>query len=323
MHHKISHPRAGILNLDVCGPFVKGRDAEGDAKFMLTGTYTWLRPPDDRPESEVDVDPPIEVPEEEEEQWPQIEDEEEAQAEAPEDREAPEEIHQSEDPQEAQVLEVQEEEEERQDPQEEEPPPAPKIEVLRVGIPLKGKGKEETLKGTIDLYLQLRSDGFPAQGIHTDGGREFVNALFKQWTLSRNILHTTNRGEDPQANGRAERAVGEIKRAVRRLLHATGMEKCWWPMALRYLMESSRIRRRNEAMKIPMFGEKVLVKKRIWKTKMLEPTHQSCRYLAPMIEAHGRCILKEDGSWGVAPYVIKNVQMPPPSTEERWLALME
>ena len=100
-------------------------------------------------------------------------------------------------------------------------------------------------------------------------------------------------------------------------------EKCWWPLALRYLMESSRIRRRNEAMKIPMFGEKVLVKKRIWKTKMLEPTHQSCRYLGPMIEAHGRCILKEDGSWGVAPYVIKNVQMPPPSTEERWLALME
>ena len=100
-------------------------------------------------------------------------------------------------------------------------------------------------------------------------------------------------------------------------------EKCWWPMALRYLMESSRIRRRNEAMKIPMFGEKVLVKKRIWKTKMLEPTHQGCRYLAPMIEAHRRCILKEDGSWGVAPYVIKNVQMPPPPTEEMWLALME
>ena len=76
-------------------------------------------------------------------------------------------------------------------------------------------------------------------------------------------------------------------------------------------------------MKIPAFGEKVLVKKRIWRTKALEATHESSRYLAPMIEAHGHCILRQDGRWGVAPYVIKNVQSPPPPTEEMWLALME
>ena len=89
----------------------------------------------------------------------------------------------------------------------EEAPPAPKIEVLRVGIPLKGKGKEDVLSGAMDLYLQLKADGFPVQGIHTDRGREFMNSRFKQWTRSRCIMHTTNGGEDPQANGRVERAV--------------------------------------------------------------------------------------------------------------------
>ena len=37
MHSKVSHPRAGILNLDTCGPFIKGHDVEGESKFMLIG----------------------------------------------------------------------------------------------------------------------------------------------------------------------------------------------------------------------------------------------------------------------------------------------
>ena len=308
MHSKVSHPRAGILNLDTCGPFIKGHDVEGESKFMLIGTYTWLRPPDDNPEEEVEEHPPIEVAEGEEEQWPEIEDVEDEREEVQEREE--------EQPR-------REDEEEGQAPRQEEAPPAPKIEVLRVGIPLKGKGKEDVLSGAMDLYLQLRADGFPVQGIHTDRGREFMNSRFKQWTRSRCIMHTTNGGEDLQANGRVERAVQEIKRMTKRLLHGSEMDKSWWPMALRYLMETSRMRRKHEDMKIPAFGEKVLVKKRIWRTKALEATHESSRYLAPMIEAHGHCILRQDGRWGVAPYVIKNIQSPPPPTEEMWLALME
>ena len=55
-------------------------------------------------------------------------------------------------------------------------------------------------------------------------------------------MHSTNRGEDPMANGRAERAVGEVKRRIRRILHGSEMEVHWWPMALRYVMESARLR---------------------------------------------------------------------------------
>ena len=32
------------MSLDVAGPFHKGNDVDGQAKFMLVGTYTWIKP---------------------------------------------------------------------------------------------------------------------------------------------------------------------------------------------------------------------------------------------------------------------------------------
>ncbi len=48
MHGKMLYPKAGVLSLDVSGPYVKGRDVEGEAKFMLIGAYTKLGPKEDR-----------------------------------------------------------------------------------------------------------------------------------------------------------------------------------------------------------------------------------------------------------------------------------
>ena len=307
MHTKVVHPRAGVMNLDVSGPYKKGRDTDGDAKFLLVGTYTWLRPPDEVEELEVDEDPVLEV-QEDEDQWPEIEDTEAA----PEEEE--------------QVDKEDEEQEEQQAEQQqaaEEPPNSPKIEVMRIGIPIKGKTQEAVLSGFIELYLQLKVDGFPVHTVHTDRGREFVNRRFKSWLRCRGIVHSTNGGEDPMANGRAERAVGEVKRRIRRILHGSEMAVHWWPMALRYMMESARLRRKKEGIKIPQFGEKLLVKTRNWRTKAFQPTHEVARYLTPAIEAHGHCVLREDGRWGVAPYVVRNVQEPPPPKEEMWLAIAE
>ena len=88
-------------------------------------------------------------------------------------------------------------------------------------------------------------------------------------------------------------------------------------------MESSRLRRNEDPRKIPRFGEKVLVKKRNWRTKMLQPTHEVTKYLSPMIESHGHCILREDGRWNVTPFVVRNFQEPPPPKDEMWLAIAE
>ena len=308
MHSKVKHPRAGVMSLDVTGPYKKGKDIDGEAKFMLIGTYTWLRPPDEEEATEVDEEPELEA-QEDEDQWPEIEDQEAAQEEEEEQAEA------AEDPQEEQQAEP---------PRAfEEPPEPPKIEVMRIGIPIKGKTQEAVLSGFIELYLQLKVDGFPVHTVHTDRGREFVNRRFRRWLRCRGVVHSTNGGEDPMANGRAERAVGEVKRRIRRILHGSEMNVCWWPMALRFLMESARLRRKKEGIEIPQFGEKLLVKTRNWRTKAFQPTHEAARYLAPAIEAHGHCVLREDGRWGVAPCVVRSIQEPPPPKDEMWLAIAE
>ncbi|CAL1130775.1 unnamed protein product [Cladocopium goreaui] len=147
MHSKVKHPRAGVMSLDVTGPYKKGKDIDGEAKFMLIGTYTWLRPPDEEEATEVDEELELEA-QEDEDQWPEIEDQEAAQEEEEEEEEEEEQADAAEDPQEEQQAEP---------PRAfEEPPEPPKIEVMRIGIPIKGKAQEAVLSGFIELYLQLK-----------------------------------------------------------------------------------------------------------------------------------------------------------------------
>lgn len=304
-HRKVSHQRAGILNLDVAGPFHLGNDVEEPAKFMLLGTCTWLKPKKDAKKEDKKAEEMLEGPEEEEEQGPSLEDGVEDGGE--EDEEKSEE----EAEEEAEEQRMEELGEDHGDPEEdEEARIEPELEVVEVGIPIQGKTKELMLEGVAELYMQLRVEGFPIHTIHTDRGREFVNGRMKSWMRSRSFNHSTNAGEDPKANGRIERAVGVIKSRVRRLLHGSKMEVKWWPMALRYAMEKDRLDRRGEGRSIPPFGSTVLGKKRNWRTKMMEATHEET------------CVLLPNGRWGVAPYVIKNVQKPPPIEDETWLALV-
>jgi len=269
--------------LDVAGPFHLGNDVEEPAKFMLLGTCTWLKPKKDAKKEDKKAEEMLEGPEEEEEQGPSLEDGVEDGGE--EDEEKSEE----EAEEEAEEQRMEELGEDHGDPEEdEEARIEPELEVVEVGIPIQGKTKELMLEGVAELYMQLRVEGFPIHTIHTDRGREFVNGRMKSWMRSRSFNHSTNAGEDPKANGRIERAVGVIKSRVRRLLHGSKMEVKWWPMALRYAMEKDRLDR----------------------TKMMEATHEET------------CVLLPNGRWGVAPYVIKNVQKPPPIEDETWLALV-
>ena len=140
---------------------------------------------------------------------------------------------------------------------------------------------------------------------------------------SRSVIHSTTGGEDPMANGRVEKAVGETKKRLRRMLHGAQMGSEWWPMALRYMTETDRMARRGDLKNIPAFAQKILVKKRIWRQRALDPTHEEARYLTPLVESHGHCVLRGDGKWGIAPYVIRNVEQPPPPTESMWLAILD
>ena len=250
-HFPAGCARAGILNLDVAGPFIGGHDVEEKEKkkFMLIGTYTWLL---SGREGEDDVDLPFEGVGDEE-IGPEIADpkgapEEDLPVEADDglaDRE--EHLHLPEDRQEGEEAKVE-----------------PRVEVLRVGLPISGKNQEAVMEGIIELYLH------PIHTIHSDRGREFTNQKLRSWMRSRSIMQSTNGGEDPKANGRVEKAVGEVKRHVRRLLHAADLSAEWWPMAIRFAMESARMKRKGDEKKIPAFGQKVLGKKRSWRTKVLD-----------------------------------------------------
>lgn len=142
MHRKVKHPRAGVLNLDVSGPYKVGNDWEGEAKFMLIGSYVWLRPPDEDLEEVKEAAP---APEEDDEDRAAnevvLEDEE---AEVNEREMVPEGEEIEEEREGREVIPVLP----RPEAQDQEERREPKFEVMKVGVPLTGKSQEEVLQGT-------------------------------------------------------------------------------------------------------------------------------------------------------------------------------
>ena len=56
MHFKKSHPKAGVMSLDVSGPYHLGHDLLVEGKFMLIGSYTWVKPKGDCEEEKEEVE---------------------------------------------------------------------------------------------------------------------------------------------------------------------------------------------------------------------------------------------------------------------------
>ena len=70
---------------------------------------------------------------------------------------------------------------------------------------------------------------------------------------------------------------------------------------------------------IPAFGTKILIKRRVWQRRDLEPTHESAWYLSPDPDGHGHRVLRDDRV-EIAPYYIMKVTEP--VNEETWLAVL-
>ena len=171
----------------------KGNEGRHPRKFILVGTFLWvrpksLRPPDDgyKEKEEADAeqvqleDPNAVLPEgkglgdgddlEGEPKQPKHSAHREVEPERNE-HSAHEEPNVEE-----QVLEVAEARLEE-----------PEIEVHRMAIPLANKFKAEILGGVSRMYLQLRILGYQVRQIHTDKGGEFLSSAFKQWCVARDI----------------------------------------------------------------------------------------------------------------------------------------
>ena len=325
-HRRVRHPKAGVLSLDIAGPLRPELDHEGEKKYILVGAFTWIVPKGESTEEktvEVPDDAPTIDPDE------VFADEEGGRLPDPEVNSPDEEVLQPGeelcDDQGRPHGEVANGEKDSQEGKDEEGNGGEgeeefDIEVYRLAIPIESRSAEKVLDAVIQLYLQLRADGFQIQQVHTDKAREFVARGFVAWCRNRNIYRTTTSGDSPQQNGRAERAVQYVKGRVRVLLLSAGWKASRWPLACWYIHAMERLKRNQRKMVVPPFGTEVLVRKRYWKSKELEPTHEKVWYVAPIPEAHGHLVMDVDGALRVAAYTLAATRQPPDS-DEAWIAI--
>ena len=305
-HRRCQHPLCGVLSLDTTGPFHPAKDVEGNAKYILVGTITWLVP-QDSPLQEPEDQPPLQ------EEPPELEDllrevEKEKEDEAPdEEQHQPELPHQDE-------AQIEGEKEEERPP----PPEGFKVQVFRMALPMASKHSSEVTQTAMEFILRLRADGFFISRVHTDGGREFLGQ-FRQWLATRGILHTRTPGDDPRANGRAEVAVQSVKTMIRRVMIQAGATSEWWPWAVRYVNELLRNFRITTPLEFPGFLEVVHTRKRTWKNQQFEAVMSQVKYLCPAWHEHGHFIQRENERPSVTRYVLRRLHEP--TTEAHWIAL--
>ena len=87
-----------------------------------------------------------------------------------------------------------------------------------VARPLRSRQKAESLRAVQELYIQLRSAGFPLARLHMDRAREYQSSALEHWAAARDIELSRTQGDDPSQNGTAQRAVGYVKMRIRVLL---------------------------------------------------------------------------------------------------------
>ena len=308
-HRKVAYPLNGTLSVDVAGPLKKAKEmfwAEGGGymQYILVGAFTWLKPKGG------DSDPPDVHAGIGEEELPELADDEAEEDPIPADGEGGEEP-------EGERLDGDAPEEEKVEERQE-----PELNIFRFCIPLQGKTKDVVLRAINELYIQLRVHGYTVTRLHSDRGGEFRGKGLDQWCRTRDIHRTKTAGMSPQSNGRVERSVQEIKARIQRALKGAAMGPEFWPAACRFVHQQERRRLALRGDRpTPPFGKEILIKKRYWKRGDLEDTHETALYMYQDYENHGHCVLKNDGTYAIAPYYIAHVTQP--LDDSVWIAVLE
>ena len=307
-HHKRSKlpPKVGVLSVDFAGPLKLAEDLfRGSAKYLLIGAFVWFANEKEEEEPEIILD--------EEEKQLELEDEEAANqegAEADDEREDEEEGRQD---------EVEEEKDDEEKEGEVEEREEVKTKVIKLAVPIPSRAKAVVQKAIAGMYIQLKSDGYQVSQLHSDMATEFRTEELASWCRARDIAQTFTAGNQPQSNGRAESTVAYVKSRLRRALFAANVGVELWPIAARYRNEVFRKEGMGEKVKWPTFYSKVVVRKRFWRTRELEPTQEVVRYLAPSWAYHGHWVLRPDGSQVLTRMVMHNLVEPPALQD--WIAL--
>ena len=187
-------------------------------------------------------------------------------------------------------------------------PDGMEMRVFRMVLPMTAKKASETIKGTMEMLMRLRADGFEVHRAHTDRGKEF-RGRFQSWGMNRGLVVTRTAGDDPRANGRAEVAVQYVKCMLRKALDEARAEVEFWPLAARHINEVLRCKRRGDDITFPPFVTKVLVRQRGWKRDELSPTMHEVSYVCPSWSDHGHWVLKSDDVVAISRYTIKPAKL--------------
>ena len=144
-----------------------------------------------------------------------------------------------------------------------------------------------------------------------------MSTKITRWCQVRDIHRTFTPGSDPKSNGRAERAVQEVKNRVRTMLLEAKATVDWWPIVVRNLNERWRAQRAKKSDNFPPFLSEVLMKKRWWHTReeaagQLAPVMERVKYLSPSWVNHGHWVMREDGSKVLTRSVITHTVEPIP-----------
>ena len=279
-HRRLHHPSPCVLSVDTAGPFrAKGA---GGYRYLLVGCYRHPKLEGTNPEDEKKphVAPEEILPRPDDDlDWILEDDEDGGVGEVP----PPEPDQEEED-----LSPADKEIEELKDL-------AKPVEFVSIYLarPLRTRKKAEALRAIQEMYIQLRSSGFPLNRLHMDRAREFQSGALEHWAAARDVDLSRTQGSDPAQNGTAERAVGYVKMRMRILLaqakELSGLEddvvKSWWPMAA----DTAVTQQQSMAMgrKFPSaarFGSRVFTKRKGYGTGSpgdLKPKWIGGYYLGP------------------------------------------
>ena len=239
-HRSVPHPLCGVLSVDITGPLCPSKLNDDRMRYILVGAFTWIKP--------------VEVPVPADAILPEV-----AEAELlleDESGDAVEEAEEGQDPEEVDACLEESDGHEMKEGFE--------MVTYRLAVPMASRNGSEVLSALHEIYMQLRIMGYPLTRLHSDRAREFISKNMTEWCRNRNVIRTTTPSQDSQMNGRAERAVQEIKMKIRRTLMSAGWNQDRWAYACLFVNEIERRRMTfRGSMELPGFGEEVLVKKKI------------------------------------------------------------
>ncbi|CAE6927973.1 RE1 [Symbiodinium sp. CCMP2592] len=132
--------------------------------------------------------------------------------------------------------------------------------VLRFVVPMKGRSGAHILPALQEVITECHRLGYPVKVAHTDRAREAVSKATTDWLQSQLIQPSFTQGDDPKANGLAERLVGWVKTRARLHLSASGLGLEHWPTA----MALACAQQRHEVLGLPgrvhQYGQRVVFK---------------------------------------------------------------